>query len=211
MQSPQIHYTGPDSKIPFTLILHSTNTAALDILSDPSAIKVTFVRSEVFGPDALAPRTTARKNRITKELAVGSIWRTREDDASLDEEINATGEEALSSSASSSSSATSDTLTGAGDDQERAVLEEEVLPKLAELLSNAGIDSAPDLSSADEPSDHPDEVLPEIKSKSPTPSLEDLDSTLFPGEDSIITLNGEIPIGSAVGWPSFRYKYLRCV
>lgn len=209
MQSPQIHYTGPDSKIPFTLILHSTNTAALDILSDPSAIKVTFVRSEVFGPDALAPRTTARKNRITKELAVGSIWRTREDDASLDEEINATGEEALSSSASSSSSATSDTLTGTGDDQERTVLEEDVLPKLVELLSNAVIDPAPCF--ADEPSDHPDEVLPEIKSKSPTPSLEDLDSTLFPGEDSIITLNGEIPISSAVGWPSFRYKYLRCV
>lgn len=120
-------------------------------------------------------------------------------------------EEMSSSSASSLSSptTTSDTSTSENSDQDSTVLEEEVLPKLAELLSNAGVDTSSALGPVEAVPNPLGGSVPEAVSKSPTPSLEDLDCALFPGEDSIITLQGEIPIGSAIGWPSFKYKYLR--
>lgn len=89
VQSPPVHYAGLDVTIPFTLTLHSTNSAAIQALADPSAIKVTFERSEVYGPDALAPRTIARKNRVVKLLSVGKIWK----EAEFDEKIGNSNQE----------------------------------------------------------------------------------------------------------------------
>lgn len=80
------------------MTLWSTNVEALEALSQPDSIALHFVRNEVYGPDALAPRTGSRRNRKTTSLGLGKVWRVDESsDAAKSDPMSST----LSSSASS--------------------------------------------------------------------------------------------------------------
>ncbi|KAF8323221.1 hypothetical protein DL93DRAFT_2162403 [Clavulina sp. PMI_390] len=65
----------PDDTVPFKLILWSESTSQLAQLAQPSSIQVVLVKNDVYGPDALVPRSAARKNRRSVVVGSGKIWR----------------------------------------------------------------------------------------------------------------------------------------
>lgn len=61
--------------IPFKLILWSESVTQLQQLAQPRNIQVAFVKNDVYGPDALVPRSGARRNRRSQLMGSGKIWR----------------------------------------------------------------------------------------------------------------------------------------
>jgi hypothetical protein len=68
----------PGQKVPFALLLWCPHASARAALTAPEAVKVTYIRSEMFGLDVLDPHNSARKNRDTKTIGEGRVWRSGE-------------------------------------------------------------------------------------------------------------------------------------
>lgn len=78
----------PTSQIPYTLILWSKDATALSALSRPSSILAGLCANEVYGKDALSPRTEARRSRKTKLITQGSVIHVSGGAPSPNEEIS---------------------------------------------------------------------------------------------------------------------------
>jgi hypothetical protein len=68
----------PGQKVPFALLLWCPHASARAALTAPEAVKVAYIRSEMFGLDVLDPHNSARKNRDTKTIGEGRVWRSGE-------------------------------------------------------------------------------------------------------------------------------------
>ncbi|KAJ6564461.1 hypothetical protein B0H19DRAFT_1258903 [Mycena capillaripes] len=72
IQEPAVYAAG--QTLSFTLLLWSASALALQALAQPGAIEVGFYKSDIYGPDAVYPKNSVRKQRKLDRLAGGRVW-----------------------------------------------------------------------------------------------------------------------------------------
>lgn len=190
VQAPAVYTAG--QTLHYSLLLWSKSIPALEALTNPAEadIDAIFASCDVFGTDALHPRNSVRRNRVTKRLAQSRVWRTDDGPPEGDEmpPLREGPKGGLGKAAGTKGVPTPPSPTKNAPSQRS---------RMQEVLSAVDAD---DESEADQIQIAVDGL------RSPSPaSDEDVDSLSH--LEGAVRLDGDIRIPSGLV-PSFRYKWM---
>ena len=212
VQTPEVY--SPGQTLRWSVLLWSKHIGALEALTDLSleCIDVAFLRSIVYGRDALQPKNLSRRNRTNLRIAQGRVWKTADGTPPGDEmprlrppprasgwankpieEPTTAPEGGLKSPLKSPTAAPA----------KHSRLQESVVAEEDSEEANHGGDGDEEATVA-----WKSNRAGSKRSPSPASSIEDMDN--FPGmepQDATVRLDGDVKIPDNVS-PSFRYEWM---